>query len=135
MRVFGVLLLGLAAVGLTACGGGDGEKPESFVRAEAWDDETLELAATIPVMQHGRVKPLGTYAGFLMLRLNIPAAPFLIAFILGPLLEDNFRQSLLLSKGDYGIFFASPICWIFWVLTCIAVALTVWRGIGPRTAS
>ena len=35
--------------------------------------------------------------GFLMLKLKIPAAFFLIAFILGPLLEDNFRQSLLLS--------------------------------------
>ena len=32
--------------------------------------------------------------GYIMLKLSIPAAPFLIAFILGPLLEDNFRQSL-----------------------------------------
>jgi putative tricarboxylic transport membrane protein len=29
--------------------------------------------------------------GYFMLRTGIPAAPFLIAFILGPLLEDNFR--------------------------------------------
>ena len=67
--------------------------------------------------------------GFLMLKLKIPAAPFLIAFILGPLLEDNFRQSLLLSRGDLMVFFSSPICWLFWVLTALAVFIIVRRGI------
>ncbi len=61
--------------------------------------------------------------GFGMLRLGIPAAPFLIAFILGPLLEDNFRQSLLLGRGDWSIFFRSGICMFFWILTLITIAL------------
>ena len=64
--------------------------------------------------------------GFFMLKLKIPAAPFLIAFILGPILEDNFRQSLLISKGSLGIFFSSVICWIFWLLTCLVVGFTIW---------
>ena len=42
--------------------------------------------------------------GYAMLRLELPAAPFLIAFILGPLLEDNFRQALVLSEGAFDIF-------------------------------
>ena len=67
--------------------------------------------------------------GFGMRTLGIPAAPFLIAFILGPLAEDNFRQSLLLSKGDWSIFFSSPICWLFWTLTVVAVVLTVWTNL------
>lgn len=67
--------------------------------------------------------------GFAMLKLQIPPAPFLIAFILGPLLEDNFRQSLLLSKGDWSIFFSSYICWLFWALTVLAIGLTVYRGV------
>jgi len=45
------------------------------------------------------------------------------------LLEDNFRQSLLLSKGDWSIFISSPICWLFWALTVIAVAITLYRNI------
>ena len=61
--------------------------------------------------------------GFCMLRLEIPAAPFLIGFILGPLLEDNFRQSLLLSDGSYEIFFRNSICLVFWGLTILAVFL------------
>ena len=73
------------------------------------------------------VMALMSLLGFTMLRLQIPAAPFLIAFILGPLLEDSFRQSLLLSRGDYEIFFRSNICVVFWVLTAISVGLLV-RG-------
>lgn len=69
---------------------------------------------------------MGT-VGFAMLRLEIPAAPFLIAFILGPLLEDSFRQSLLLSEGSYGIFFRNAICWVFWTLTALSLFLLV-RG-------
>ena len=65
--------------------------------------------------------------GFAMLRANIPAAPFLIAFVLGPLLEDNFRQSLLLSQGGLEIFVRNEICWIFWVLTAIAIFLIARR--------
>ena len=67
--------------------------------------------------------------GFGMRIFGIPAAPFLIAFILGPLLEDNFRQSLLLARGDWSIFFKSPICWLFWFMTALSVALIIWRNV------
>ena len=64
--------------------------------------------------------------GFVMLKLNIPTAPFLIGFILGPMLEDSFRQSLLISRGSYAIFFSTPICWFFWVLTVIIIGMSFW---------
>jgi len=70
--------------------------------------------------------------GFAMLKLSIPAAPFLIAFILGPLLEDNFRQSLLISKGSYAIFFSSGICWFFWLLTLLSIAFLIWQQLKPN---
>ncbi|MFT5511169.1 MAG: putative tricarboxylic transport membrane protein [Hyphomicrobiaceae bacterium] len=65
--------------------------------------------------------------GFGMLRLGIPAAPFLIAFILGPLLEDNFRQSLLLGRGSWSIFFQSGICIFFWLLTVLTVVFLFYQ--------
>lgn len=71
--------------------------------------------------------------GYLMLRLKIPAAPFLIAFILGPLLEDNFRQSLLLGRGDFTIFFRTPICWVFWTLTVLILAAMIYQRVRGRT--
>ncbi|MGI9384628.1 MAG: tripartite tricarboxylate transporter permease [Methyloligellaceae bacterium] len=70
--------------------------------------------------------------GFGMRLLGIPAAPFLIAFILGPLLEDNFRQSLLLSRGDFTIFFRSGICIFFWGLTALTVGLMTWQRLKGR---
>lgn len=67
--------------------------------------------------------------GFIMMRNGFPTAPFLIAFVLGPLLEDNFRQSLLLSHGSFAIFFKSAICWFFWALTVLTVTVIVKRNV------
>ncbi|MFC3616148.1 tripartite tricarboxylate transporter permease [Lutimaribacter marinistellae] len=61
------------------------------------------------------------WVGYLMMRAHIPAAPFLIAFILGPLLEDNFRQSMLMSGSDLSILVRGPITWFFWTVTFITV--------------
>lgn len=63
--------------------------------------------------------------GYLMMIFRFPAPPFLIAFILGPLLEDNFRQSMILSEGGLGILVRSGICWVFWILTLVSVVLLV----------
>ena len=73
--------------------------------------------------------------GFMMLKLKIPAAPFLIAFILGPMLEDNFRQSLLMSRGSWTIFFSSPICWFFWSLIVVFVFVLMRRGLSIKLAN
>lgn len=67
--------------------------------------------------------------GYFMLRFKIPAAPFLIAFILGPLLEDSFRQALQLSRGDFSIFIRNPICWFFIGLTVISLGLIIRRNL------
>ncbi len=63
--------------------------------------------------------------GYIMLIFRFPAAPFLIAFILGPLLENNFRQALLMSRGSLEIFVRGPITIIFWCLTVISVVFIV----------
>ena len=71
--------------------------------------------------------------GFIMLRSDIPAAPFLIAYILGPLLEDSFRQALLLSDGSFTIFFRNAICWAFWALTVISTGFMIRSRIRERS--
>ncbi|WP_428516845.1 tripartite tricarboxylate transporter permease [Roseovarius sp.] len=77
------------------------------------------------------------FLGFLMMRMHVPSAPFLIAFILGPMLEDSFRQSLLMSQGSMTIFVRSWITWIFWALTFLSVGLMIRRhlaGNAPEAA-
>jgi TctA family transporter len=47
--------------------------------------------------------------GYIMLRLELEPAPLLLGFILGPMLEENFRRALLLSRGSFTIFVTRPI--------------------------
>lgn len=47
--------------------------------------------------------------GYLMRRSDFPVAPLVLAFVLTPRLEQSFRQSLLISAGDTGIFFQGAI--------------------------
>ena len=63
--------------------------------------------------------------GYIMMILRFPAAPFLIGFILGPMLENNFRQALLMSRGDFSIFARGPITILFLCMTVISVVLII----------
>lgn len=47
--------------------------------------------------------------GFMLVRLGFEPAPLLLGFVLGPLLEENFRRALLLSRGDLMVFLQRPI--------------------------
>ncbi|MFZ3322459.1 MAG: tripartite tricarboxylate transporter permease [Usitatibacter sp.] len=47
--------------------------------------------------------------GYMFLRLSLDPAPLMLGFILGPMLEENFRRSLLLSRGSFSIFVTRPI--------------------------
>lgn len=59
--------------------------------------------------------------GYLLKKFNFPIAPLLIGFILSPLFEKNFRRALILNNGNFGIFFSSPLCWIFWAVTALSM--------------
>jgi putative tricarboxylic transport membrane protein len=47
--------------------------------------------------------------GWLMKKTGFEPGPLVLAFVLGPLLEDSFRQSMLLSDGSLGIFVQRPL--------------------------
>ena len=48
--------------------------------------------------------------GYLMKKFKYDGAPLVLAMVLGPLLDNSLRQSLLLSGGSAMIFFTRPIC-------------------------
>lgn len=56
--------------------------------------------------------------GYLMRKFRYEAAPLILAYVLGPMLEISLRQSLLLSKGNFSIFVLRPIS-----AGCLAIAL------------
>jgi TctA family transporter len=47
--------------------------------------------------------------GYLFLKLKCEPAPLLLGFVLGPMMEENFRRSLLLSRGDFSVFVTRPL--------------------------
>lgn len=47
--------------------------------------------------------------GYVFIRLGCEPAPFLLGFVLGPMLEDNFRRALTISKGDLSVFVTRPL--------------------------
>ncbi len=72
--------------------------------------------------------------GYVMRKFDYPLAPLLIAFVLGPMLENALRQALIMSEGDIGIFISRPISLGFLLLTVLTVSLIAFR-IWRRTAS
>ena len=58
--------------------------------------------------------------GYLLLRLGFEPAPILLGFVLGPRLEENFRRSLLLSRGSLETFVDRPISAVF-VALCVGL--------------
>jgi len=61
-------------------------------------------------------------AGAIFLALDFPVAPILLGYVLGPLVEENFRRAMLLSRGDLLVFFASPISLTFMIICGLLVA-------------
>jgi putative tricarboxylic transport membrane protein len=52
--------------------------------------------------------------GYLFIKLGTEPAPLLLGFILGPMMEENLRRALLLSRGDWSVFVTRPMsagCW------------------------
>ena len=49
------------------------------------------------------------FGGYMFMRLDLDAAPLMLGFILGPMLEENFKRALLLSRGNFTGFFTNPI--------------------------
>jgi TctA family transporter len=49
------------------------------------------------------------FAGYLFYKLGCEPAPLLLGFILGPMMEENLRRALLLSRGDWSTFATRPL--------------------------
>ena len=65
--------------------------------------------------------------GFLMRLFNFPAAPFILAFILGGMMEQSLRQSLTISGGSWSIFYTSPIAMSLIALAVITLVVPAIR--------
>jgi len=61
--------------------------------------------------------------GYLFNKLQCEAPPLLLGFVLGPMMEENFRRALLLSRGDFTVFVTRPLSASLLFLALVLVAL------------
>ena len=74
--------------------------------------------------------------GAIFSALDFPVAPIMLGFVLGPMVEDNFRRSLLLSHGHLAVFLQRPISAVFITATALLVlAQIVLRLRAPSTVA
>jgi len=53
--------------------------------------------------------------GYICVKLECEPAPLILGFVLGPMMEENLRRSLLISRGDFSVFLQEPISLAFLV--------------------
>jgi putative tricarboxylic transport membrane protein len=74
------------------------------------------------------------FVGYLMRKFEYEAAPFLLAMVLGPMMENKFRQSLLISKGSFSIFYLRPISAILLIAALVILTTSFFRRAKPQIA-
>jgi putative tricarboxylic transport membrane protein len=65
--------------------------------------------------------------GYAFKKLAYPLAPLVLALVLGDRAEDSFRQSMLLSQGELGIFFSN---WLVGSIMVLGIVMLVWPLFG-----
>jgi len=63
--------------------------------------------------------------GYILVKLECEPAPLILGYVLGPLMEENLRRALLISRGDASVFFTRPISLVFLLLTAFILFIMI----------
>ncbi|HEY0438688.1 MAG TPA: tripartite tricarboxylate transporter permease [Xanthobacteraceae bacterium] len=70
--------------------------------------------------------------GVFFIKVGAEPAPFILGFILGPLMEENFRRSMMLSRGDPTVFLTRPISAVLLLLALLLLVILISPAIRMR---
>jgi TctA family transporter len=70
--------------------------------------------------------------GYICAKLECEPAPMILGFILGPLMEENLRRAMLLSRGDPWVFFQKPISLAFMIASAILLVVVALPAIRKK---
>jgi TctA family transporter len=70
--------------------------------------------------------------GYFCAKLECEPAPMILGFILGPLMEENLRRAMLLSRGDPTVFFTKPISAAFMIASVILLVVVALPAIRKK---
>jgi TctA family transporter len=70
--------------------------------------------------------------GFICMKLGFPLAPMLLGYVLGPMMEENLRRSMLQSGGDPSVFLTRPLSLVFIIATVLILVVMVVPAVRER---
>ena len=70
---------------------------------------------------------------YVLNKLDFSPVPVLLGLVLGPITEENFRRSLILSDGSWNIFFSSPICIALNIIILLSLVIIIRGRMGAKT--
>src|SRR6201996_1014341 len=70
--------------------------------------------------------------GTVLIALDFPVSPILLGLVLGPMLEENFRRTMLLSQGNFGVFVEHPISAVFLGISALLLIGVTWSNLRGR---
>jgi TctA family transporter len=72
------------------------------------------------------------FLGYIFAKLECEPAPLLLGYILGPLLEENLRRALVLSRGNFTVFVTRPISLCMLLIAFVLLILVIIPAIGKK---
>ena len=70
--------------------------------------------------------------GYLLRRYEFPEAPLILAMVLGFMIETSLRRSMILSDGDWSIFFTRPISATILLISFASMGYPIWKAVASR---
>ena len=70
--------------------------------------------------------------GCILLVLGFEPAPLLLGYILGPMMEENFRRAMLISRGDLMVFLERPVSATFFALIALFVCWSIYSAVKQK---
>jgi putative tricarboxylic transport membrane protein len=72
------------------------------------------------------------FLGYVFTKLDCEPAPLILGFILGPLMEENLRRAMLMSRGDPTVFFTEPISACLLIVAMVLLGIVVAPSISEK---
>jgi TctA family transporter len=70
--------------------------------------------------------------GFVWMKLGFSLTPMLLGFVLGPMMEENLRRAMLMSRGDPSVFVSRPISLGFIIATVLILVVMIAPAVRKR---
>ncbi|MGH8678976.1 MAG: tripartite tricarboxylate transporter permease, partial [Burkholderiales bacterium] len=70
--------------------------------------------------------------GYLFIKFDCEPAPLLLGFVLGPMMEENLRRALVLSRGDPSVFVTRPLSAALLLVALVLLMLVIFPTIRKK---